>query len=107
SSLPPTPGSIAHAATKGAVIALTRELALEGGPHGIRANSISPGIIDTPATAEALAQGRFREEHLSSLMLQRIGTAEDVASAALFLASDESSWVTGTNLVIDGGFCAR
>jgi NAD(P)-dependent dehydrogenase (short-subunit alcohol dehydrogenase family) len=58
------------------VIALTRELALEGGPHGIRANSISPGIIDTPATAEALAQDRFREEHLSSLMLQRIGTAE-------------------------------
>ena len=107
SSLPPTPGSIAHAATKGAVIALTRELALEGGPHGIRANSISPGIIDTQATAEALAQDRFREEHLSSLMLQRIGTAEDVASAALFLASDESSWVTGTNLVIDGGVCAR
>ena len=107
SALPPTPGSIAHAATKGAVIALTRELALEGGPHGIRANSISPGIIDTPATAEALAQDRFREDHLSSLMLKRIGTSEDVATAALFLASDESSWVTGTNLVVDGGFCAR
>ena len=107
SSLPPTPGSIAHAAAKGAVIALTRELALEGGPHGIRANSISPGIIDTPATAEALAEDRFREDHLASLMLQRIGTAEDVATAALFLASDESSWVTGTNLVVDGGFCAR
>jgi meso-butanediol dehydrogenase/(S,S)-butanediol dehydrogenase/diacetyl reductase len=89
------------------VIAPTRELALEGGPHGIRANSISPGIIDTPATAEALAEDRFREDHLASLMLQRIGTAEDVAMAALFLASDESGWVTGTNLVVDGGFCGR
>ena len=107
SSLAATPGSIAHAATKGAVIALTRELALEGGPHNIRANSISPGIIDSPATAEQLATGSFREDHLASLMLRRIGTGEDVASAALFLASDESSWVTGTNLLIDGGFAAR
>ena len=89
SSLPPTPGNFAHAATKGAVIALTRELALEGGPHGIRANAISPGIIDTPATAPALASPSFRENHLASLMLARIGTPGDVAAAALFLASDD------------------
>ena len=107
SSLPPTPGNLAHAATKGAVIAFTRELALEGGPHNIRANTISPGIIDSPATAPALATGTFRDDHLASLMLRRIGTPDDVASAALFLASDESSWVTGANLVVDGGYVAR
>ena len=107
SSLPQTPGSIAHATTKGAVIAMTRELALEGGPHKIRANTISPGIIDSPATADQLAHGSFREDHLASLMLRRIGTAEDVARAALFLASDDSGWVTGTNLLLDGGFTSR
>jgi meso-butanediol dehydrogenase/(S,S)-butanediol dehydrogenase/diacetyl reductase len=107
SALPQTPGSIAHATTKGGVIAMTRELALEGGPHNIRANSISPGIIDTPATAPALAQGSFREDHLASLMLKRIGTPQDVAAAALFLACDESSWMTGANLLVDGGFAAR
>ena len=106
-SLPPTPGNIAHAATKGAVIAMTRELALEGGPHNIRANSISPGIIDSPATAPALASGTFREDHLGALMLRRIGSVGDVAAAALFLASDESAWVTGTNVVVDGGYTAR
>jgi NAD(P)-dependent dehydrogenase (short-subunit alcohol dehydrogenase family) len=107
SSLAQTPGSIAHATTKGGVIAMTRELALEGGPHNIRANTISPGIIDSPATAPALAAGSFREDHLASLMLKRIGTPQDVAQAALFLASDESSWVTGANLLVDGGFSAR
>ena len=107
SALAQTPGSIAHAATKAGVIAMTRELALEGGPHGIRANSISPGIIDSPATASQLASPGFREAHLDSLMLRRIGTPGDVATAALYLASDESGWVTGTNLVIDGGFSAH
>jgi NAD(P)-dependent dehydrogenase (short-subunit alcohol dehydrogenase family) len=107
SSLPATPGSFVHAATKGAVIALTRELALEGGPHGIRANSVSPGIIESPATAGLLSDPERRRAHLDSLMLERIGEVEDVASAALYLASDESSWVTGANLMVDGGFSAR
>jgi meso-butanediol dehydrogenase / (S,S)-butanediol dehydrogenase / diacetyl reductase len=107
SALPQTPGSIAHATTKGAVIAMTRELALEGGPHKIRANTISPGIIESPATAQQLASGTFREDHLDSLMLRRLGTPEDVASLALFLASDESSWVTGADFLIDGGFSAK
>jgi NAD(P)-dependent dehydrogenase (short-subunit alcohol dehydrogenase family) len=102
-----TPGSIAHAATKAAVIGLTRELALEGGPHRIRANAISPGAIETPATAPALADTDFRRVHIERIMLDRIGTADDVASLALFLASDESSWVTGANFVVDGGFTAR
>jgi NAD(P)-dependent dehydrogenase (short-subunit alcohol dehydrogenase family) len=107
SALPPTPGNIAHAATKGAVIALTRELALEGGPHNIRANTVSPGIIDSPATAPYLATGSFRDDQLAHLMLRRIGTPQDVARLALFLASDESSWVTGANFVVDGGYTAR
>jgi NAD(P)-dependent dehydrogenase (short-subunit alcohol dehydrogenase family) len=107
SSLAETPGNFAHAATKGAVIALTRELALEGGPHRIRANSISPGIIDSPATSPALQLDWFREGHLAATMVNRIGTPEDVAYCALYLASDESSFVTGSNFVVDGGFTAK
>jgi len=95
------------AATKAGVIAMTRELALEGGPHNIRANSISPAIIESPATAAQLQRPGLREGHLESPMLKRIGTAADVASAALFLASDESGWVTGANLLIDGGLSAH
>jgi len=106
-AMPETPGSVAHATTKGAVIGMTRELALEGGPHHIRANAISPGAIETPATAPALASTDFRQLHVDRIFLDRIGTSEDVAALALFLASDESSWVTGANFVVDGGFTAR
>jgi meso-butanediol dehydrogenase/(S,S)-butanediol dehydrogenase/diacetyl reductase len=107
SSLRQTPGNFAHAATKGAVIALTRELASEGGQHGIRANSISPGMVESPATAKQLENPQFRQDHLDAIMLSRTGRPEDIAALALYLASDESSWVTGANFVIDGGFMAR
>ena len=107
SSLRQTPGNFAHAATKGAVIALTRELASEGGEHNIRVNSISPGMVESPATAKQLENPRFRQDHLDAIMLSRTGTPEDIAQLALYLASDESSWVTGANFVIDGGFMAR
>ena len=106
-AMPDTPGSIAHATTKGAVIAMTRELALEGGLHNIRANTISPGAILTPATEPAFADPEFLRVHTANTMLGRIGTSEDIARAALFLASDESSWVTGANFLVDGGFSAK
>jgi NAD(P)-dependent dehydrogenase (short-subunit alcohol dehydrogenase family) len=107
SSLRQTPGNFAHAATKGAVIALTRELASEGGEHNIRVNSISPGMVESPATARQLEVPGFRQAHLDAIMLSRTGTPEDIALLALYLASDESAWVTGANFVIDGGFMAR
>lgn len=97
-------GSAAHAATKAGVLGLTRQLAVEGGPHGIRANALSPGVIDTPGTAAQLAQPGAREAMSAVSPLGRIGRPEEVAAAALFLACDESSFVTGSELVVDGGW---
>ena len=89
------------------MIAITRELALEDAAHGSRMNSISPGMVESPATAEQLLDPAFRKNHLAAIMLPRTERPEDVAHAALYLASDESSWVTGSNLVVDGGYLAR
>jgi NAD(P)-dependent dehydrogenase (short-subunit alcohol dehydrogenase family) len=99
-------GALALAAGKGGIIAMTRQLAGEGGPHGIRANSISPGFVETPVTRAFLGDPAFRGAVEEKLMLGRWGQPEDIANAALFLASDEASWITGTNLVIDGGAAA-
>jgi NAD(P)-dependent dehydrogenase (short-subunit alcohol dehydrogenase family) len=98
---------LAHMAAKGAVLALTKQLAMEGGPHQIRANSISPGLVRTNQTRE------FIEKHpdwwavmKGKLMLGRAGEPEDVAPCAVFLASDESRWITGADFAIDGGTTA-
>lgn len=100
-------GVFAHAATKGAVIAMTRELAREGGPHGIRVNTISPGVIETPATAEVLIPGHpIYEAVTRSSVFGRPGKPADVIPMALFLASDESGWISGSNFVVDGGLTA-
>jgi meso-butanediol dehydrogenase/(S,S)-butanediol dehydrogenase/diacetyl reductase len=95
----------AHSAAKGGVIALTLQLVVEGGPHRIRANVISPGLIETPNTAPMLADppDRLRRVVLDRIPLGRHGRPEDVVNAAVFLASDESAWMSGANLVIDGG----
>lgn len=95
----------AHSTAKGGVIALTLQLVVEGGPHGIRANAISPGMTATPNTAPLLADPpeRLRRVVLDRIPLGRVGQPEDVVHAAIFLASDESSWISGTNIVIDGG----
>ena len=95
----------AHTVTKGGIIALTRQLAAEGAPHGIRVNCISPGMILTPATAKDLLawDHPMREIH-RDIPMRRVGTPEEVAKCALFLASDDASYVTGTNLMVDGGW---
>lgn len=95
----------AHAATKMGVIGMTRQLAAEGARFGIRVNCVSPGLIDTPATAAMIGMGDDGPlgEFIAGLPLQRAGRAEEVALAALFLASDEASYITGVNLVVDGG----
>jgi len=98
---------LAHAATKGGVIAMTRQLAIEGAPHGIRAVSISPGAIETPGTAALLADPAVRGALVAQNLIPRVGVPEDVVALALFLASDEASFITGANFVVDGGMTAR
>jgi NAD(P)-dependent dehydrogenase (short-subunit alcohol dehydrogenase family) len=101
-------GGAAHAytAAKGAVISLTRALATTYGPQ-IRANVICPGAIRTPMTDEVLADPALRERWVSRSLVQRIGEPDDVAPLAVYLASAESSFVTGTTIVIDGGYSAH
>ncbi len=93
----------AYSASKGAVRLLTKATAIQYAQDGIRANSIHPGIIQTDMTAALLADPDHYQERLVRTPLGRIGKPEDVAYGALFLASDESSFMTGSELVIDGG----
>lgn len=98
---------VLHTITKGGVVALTKQLAAEGAPHGIRVNCVSPGMIETPATqADLLAPDHPMRSIARHIPLGRIGAAEEVVRCALFLASDEASYVTGANLVVDGGWSA-
>ncbi len=102
-----TNGRVAHSVTKGGVIALTKQLAAEGAPHGIRVNCVSPGMIETPATRADLLAGDHPMRHIAdAIPLGRIGRAEEVARCALFLCTGDASYVTGANLVVDGGWSA-
>ncbi len=96
----------AYTSAKGALIALTKSLAVQYAKDHIRANIIHPGFIDTPMQAEELADPGFVKAVEESIPLGRIGKPNDIARAALFLCSDEASWVTGAELVVDGGFLA-
>jgi NAD(P)-dependent dehydrogenase (short-subunit alcohol dehydrogenase family) len=99
-------GLAAHSAAKGAVLALSRVFAADGAEHGIRAVSISPGPIETPGTAELFANPAAREFLQGELLATRLGTSDDVAAVAAFLASDEAGWLTGIDVGVDGGMRA-
>jgi NAD(P)-dependent dehydrogenase (short-subunit alcohol dehydrogenase family) len=96
----------AHSTGKGGLIAFSRALAVEGGPHDIRVNTISPATIATPLVKPYMEDPTWMENTLNSQILKRIGQPEDIAYAAIYLASDESSFVTGTDLLVDGGTTA-
>jgi NAD(P)-dependent dehydrogenase (short-subunit alcohol dehydrogenase family) len=99
--------ALAHCAGKGGVLAMTRQLAMEGAPHGIRANTISPGFITTAATTAHLnADAELETKVLTKNMIKRFGQPEDVAWCATWLASDESTYVTGADISVDGGATA-
>lgn len=93
--------------SKGAVMALTKQIAISYAPHGIRCNAVCPGPILTPILEPFFAQEGVRERFEQGIPLGRVGQPLDVAQLALFLASDESSWITGTLIPIDGGILAR
>jgi NAD(P)-dependent dehydrogenase (short-subunit alcohol dehydrogenase family) len=95
--------SLAHTTNKAAIIGMTRQLALEGSEHGIRVNSISPGFIESNSTRGELEDEEWAREMLGRTLLGRFGQPEEVANVALLLASEESSYVTGIDLVVDGG----
>ena len=100
-----------YTATKGAVLQLTRALALELAPRHVRVNAVCPGVIDTPLTDAFLERAEdpdaLRAEYAAASPLNRMGTAGEVANCVLFLASDEASFVTGSALVVDGATTAR
>jgi NAD(P)-dependent dehydrogenase (short-subunit alcohol dehydrogenase family) len=94
-----------YTSAKGALIALNKSLAVQFGPDNIRCNIIHPGMIDTPLQEPYLTEEK-KQAIGASLPLRRIGVARDIAGAALFLASDESSFMTGAEMIVDGGFIA-
>src|SRR5277367_2815814 len=100
------PNSAAYTASKGGVRALTKALAIELSPLGIRVNAIGPGLIATPLNAKARENPDYMKNFQGRIPLGRLGTPEDVAGPAVFLASDMARYVTGVTLPVDGGFLA-
>jgi NAD(P)-dependent dehydrogenase (short-subunit alcohol dehydrogenase family) len=95
-----------YSATKGAVTALTKALAVEYAPFNIRVNALAPGFVETNLTARALKNPLFSKALIDETPMRRFGTPEDIARAALFFASDDSLYVTGAELAVDGGMSA-
>lgn len=99
--------ALAHCAGKGGVLAMTRQLAMEGAPHGIRANTIAPGFIRTAATQRHMDDDPAIEAKvLAKNMLKRLGEPEDIGWAAIWLGSDEARYVTGADICVDAGATA-
>jgi NAD(P)-dependent dehydrogenase (short-subunit alcohol dehydrogenase family) len=97
---------IAYTASKGGVLSMTREIAVQYARRGLRANAICPGPIRTPLLEYLIADEAKRNNRLGHIPAGRFGEPQDIANAALYLASDESDWVTGTEFVVDGGITA-
>jgi len=97
----------AYTASKGAVIALTKSLAVQFGPMGVRSNAICPGPIETPLMRDLLKDESKKRVRLNRIPMGRFGQGEDVVSLAVYLASDESSWTNGAVLVVDGGITSN
>ena len=94
---------LAHTAAKGGVLSMTRQFAMEGRKHGVRANSVSPGTIETNQTRFILEDPEWSRIQLGRAMINRMGQPEEVAAAVAFLASDDASYVTGADIAVDGG----
>jgi NAD(P)-dependent dehydrogenase (short-subunit alcohol dehydrogenase family) len=101
------PGADAYTAAKGGIVALTRVLAVEWGPKGVRVNAICPGAVDTQMIAPALEDAAVSEAMLASTPLGRLARPEETAQVAVFLASDAASYVNGAIIPVDGGWTAR
>jgi len=95
-----------YSASKGGIAALTKTLALELAPYNIRVNAIAPGAIDTPMAASAKADPKVLEQTLAMIPLHRMGKPEEIANTVLFLSSEASSYITGSIIVVDGGWLA-
>lgn len=101
------PGLAAYSGTKGALVALTRCLAIDYAKEKIRCNCVCPALVDTPMAADAIADPDMNAMMLSKHPIGRFGTPDDVARMLLYLASDDASWVTGSLFTIDGGWTAQ
>ena len=96
--------SPSYSVSKAAVLALTRHTAVEWGPRGIRANSVSPGFIQTPLSAAHYTNEEQTKHRTGLVPVRRLGTPRDIGNAVAFLASDAASFITGQELIVDGGF---
>ena len=101
------PERTVYCMTKHAIEGLTKAMAVELAPRGVRVNAVAPTYIETPLTQPFFASGGFRDKVLGAIPLGRIGRVEEVAAAVLFLASSEASLITGTSLLVDGGYTAQ
>lgn len=99
----PGPNSGAYTATKAGIALLTKQMAVEWGPHGIRVNAIAPGLIDAGMSNAVHADVQIRQEREARIPLRRLGTADDIANLVTFLSSEQSSYITGENILVDGG----
>jgi 3-oxoacyl-[acyl-carrier protein] reductase len=98
-------GRTAYGTSKGAVIALTRQMAVELAEHGVTVNAVAPGPVDTPMTRE-LHTDRFRQEYCNAIPMNRYGTPGEIAAAAMYLVSEDAAYTSGVTLPVDGGFLA-